>query len=131
MNTAVDSNVADNRRHRGVLAYHAGASAERQVEDDYARRGYPIARRRWRGQSGEVDLIVHDGDGLVFVEVKKSRDHARAMEHLTPRQINRIWHAAEEYLTHTPRGALTDVRIDVALVDTHGQISILENAYMA
>ena len=57
----------------GALAYQAGLSAEAQVAADYAARGYRPLATRWRGRCGEIDLVLADGAGLVFVEVKKSR----------------------------------------------------------
>jgi putative endonuclease len=116
------------RQHRGRQAYHAGLAAEAQVASDYERRGYPVAARRWRGAGGEIDLILHDGDGYVFVEVKKSRSFDQAMAHLGQRQIARLFAAAEEFVDTTPRGGLTDMRFDVALMNGHGDIQVIENA---
>ncbi|MBD3665826.1 YraN family protein [Sulfitobacter aestuariivivens] len=116
-------------QHRGQMAYEAGAAAECRIAQDYARRGYAVARRRWRGKGGEIDLILRDGDDLIFVEVKKSRDFHRAAENLTARQMQRICNAAEEFLADEPSGSLTNVRFDVALVDQHGQTQIIENAF--
>ena len=117
------------KRIRGSVSYHAGLSAELQVTQDYERRGFALARERWRGKSGEIDLIMRDGDALVFVEVKKSQSMQRAAQGITPRQMNRIYCAAEEYLAGEPNGTLTDVRFDVALVDQTGDIQIMENAF--
>ena len=96
---------------------------------EYERRGFEVARRRWRGTSGEVDLIVRDGGDLIFVEVKKSRSFARAAERISAMQMARICASAEEFLGSEPRGLLTDVRFDVALVDEQGQTKIIENAF--
>lgn len=115
----------------GSLSYHAGLSAEGQVARDYQRRGFPLIRHRWRGTGGEIDLVLQDGEGFVFVEVKKSRSHARAAEHLTARQIRRLHDAAVEFLSGCPGGLATDIRFDVALVDRHGRIEIVENALCA
>jgi putative endonuclease len=115
----------------GSVSYHAGLSAEDQVARDYQRRGYPVAAHRWRGKGGEIDLVAHDGDGFVFVEVKKSRSHARAAERLSLRQIARLYDAASEFLAQCPRGLNTLARFDVALVDGQGRIEILENALCA
>lgn len=117
------------RRTRGSTGYHAGVSAEESVARDYERRGYPIAGRRWRGQGGEIDLVVRDGDGLIFIEVKKSHDFERAALRLSGRQMMRLQQAAEEFLGTQPRGALTDVRFDVALVNAHGEIHVIESAF--
>ena len=91
----------------------------------------PVCARRWRGRAGEIDLIARDGKKVVFIEVKQSRTHDEAAAHLTPFQMRRIWNTAEEFLAGEPQGALTDVRIDVALVDGKGRIEILQNAYAA
>lgn len=114
---------------KGAMAYHAGLSAEHQVADDYEKRGYPTAQKRWRGSAGEVDLIAADGDGLIFIEVKKSRSFDRAATRVTPRQMERVYNTAAEYLATMPRGQLTDVRFDVAMINDHGQIKIIENAF--
>ncbi len=113
----------------GSVSYHAGLSAEDQVAADYARRGHGTRGHRWRGSAGEIDLIAEDGDGLIFVEVKKSTDFARAAERLSRRQMQRIYASAAEYLGQMPRGQMTDVRFDVALVDASGAIEIIENAF--
>lgn len=117
------------RAARGSMAHHAGAAAECRVCRDYERRGYPVARKRWRGKSGEIDLILRDGDGLIFVEVKQSHDFDRAVERISKRQMRRIYASAEEFLGQSPRGTLTDVRFDVALVNGRGETRIIENAF--
>nr|WP_311201445.1 YraN family protein [Sulfitobacter sp. M368] len=111
------------------MAFHAGLAAENRIAQDYERRGFAVARRRWRGKGGEIDLIVRDGNALIFVEVKQSRDFNRAAESLSIRQMRRIYASAEEYLASEPTGSLTDVRFDVALVDGRGDTRIIENAF--
>ncbi|MFD2740476.1 YraN family protein [Sulfitobacter aestuarii] len=117
------------RQFRGQRAYHAGAAAENRIAQDYERRGISVARRRWRGTGGEIDLILRDGEALIFVEVKQSRSIALAAERLNARQMRRIYASASEFLGQEPRGALTDVRFDVALVDASGAFEIIENAF--
>ena len=116
-------------RAQRQMGYHAGLSAEMRIAQDYERRGFAIARQRWRGDAGEIDLITRDADGLVFVEVKKSRSIARAAERLTRRQMARIYASAEQFLAGEPDGQLTNVRFDVALVDHAGAFEIIENAF--
>ncbi|SNT18745.1 YraN family protein [Tropicimonas sediminicola] len=115
----------------GSVSYHAGLAAEDIVERHYAGTGLPVVERRWRGRGGEIDLIVRDGDGLIFVEVKKARDFARAVERVTPRQMERIVASASEYIGRMPNGQLTEMRFDVALVDGRGGLRVLENAFGA
>lgn len=111
------------------MSYHAGLSAEQRIAQDYERRGFVVARRRWRGAGGEIDLITRNSEGLVFVEVKQSRTFARAAERLSRRQMDRIYASAAQFLAGEPGGQLTNARFDVALVDQVGQFEIIENAF--
>jgi len=115
----------------GSISYHAGLSAEDQVTRHYARDGHVILARRWRGQAGEIDLVAEKDGTVVFIEVKKSRSHARAAERLSQRQLHRIYCSAEDFIGHLPAGANTDCRVDVALLDGQGQIDILPNVLCA
>lgn len=115
----------------GLRSYHAGLAAEGLVEQLYERAGRQICARRWRGSRGEIDLVARDGAEVIFIEVKQSKTHAQAAEHLTPRQMARIYGAASEFIGNEPAGQLTPVRFDVALVDGQGRIEILENAFAA
>ncbi len=119
------------RHHAGKVAYRAGLAAEEQVAMHYTRMGRAIAARRWRGTGGEIDLIARDGAEVIFIEVKKSKTHAQAADHLTQRQILRIYSAAAEFLGGEPRGQATDVRFDVALVDQFGRIELRQNVFAA
>ena len=116
-------------RTRGEMANLSGEAAERRIAMDYERRGFAVARRRWRGAGGEIDLITRNSDGVVFVEVKQSRDFAAAAERLGRRQMDRICASAEQFLAGEPGGLLTNMRFDVALVDATGAFEIIENAF--
>lgn len=113
----------------GQVSYHAGLRAEEIVERHYADRGLRVVDRRWRGEAGEIDLVARDGKGVIFIEVKKARSRDRAAERVTERQMRRIYAAASEYLAGMPDGQSTDVRFDVALVDVHGAVEVIENAF--
>ena len=113
----------------GKTSYLAGLSAEEIVARHYLSEGYDIRATRWRGQGGEIDLIVQNGTRLIFVEVKKSRDFARAAERIRPNQMQRIYATASEFLADEPAGQNTDARFDVALVDRSGALQIIENAF--
>lgn len=116
------------RRMRGALAYQSGLCAEDTVCADYIARGYVLCDRRWRGRAGEIDLIFEKAGAYFFVEVKASKTHGQAAQSLTARQLARICASAEDYISKTPAGYLTDMQIDVALVDAVGRLDILENA---
>lgn len=122
-------NVQQTKAITGKTAYHAGLSAEDIVARDYARRGRPVAHRRWRGQGGEIDLIAREGDCVVFIEVKTSSTFDAAALRLGRRQMDRLCMAATEFLAGEPRGQLTDMRFDLALIDGRGAMRIIENAF--
>lgn len=110
--------------------YHAGLAAEAIVARQYENRGHAIACERWRGRGGEIDLIMRDGDSVVFIEVKKSRTHDRAAQRLSRRQMHRLCNAASEFVAGEPRGQLTEMRFDLATVDQAGTVRVIENIFM-
>ena len=116
------------RRIKGEVSYHAGQAAEAAVARHYEKAGYTLLAQRWRGTSGEIDLIFRASDQIVCVEVKKSRSVLQAASHLTPRQIHRLIATSQEFLARQPKGLLTELRFDVALVESDGKIFVIENA---
>lgn len=117
-----------NSTHRSINNYHAGLAAEDAVARHYSGDGCSVDARRWRGKSGEIDLVLRKGAELIFVEVKKSTDFATAAARVTRSQLARICRAAEEYVASEPAGLLTQMRIDVALVNDRGETELIENA---
>src|SRR5690606_4578333 len=117
--------------HRGAVSCSAGRLAEEAVAREYSQSGYQVMSERWRGRSGEIDLILSKGDEYIFVEVKKSRSHDWAALRLGARQIARICNAALEYCGRLPAGLLTAMRFDAAIVDQFGRVEIIENAFGA
>ncbi len=113
----------------GLVSYRAGLAAEEAVARHYSDTGRALVASRWRGKSGEIDLVLRDGTSVIFVEVKKAATHAEAALRVTSRQMARIYASASEFLAGEPNGQNTDCRFDVALVDSFGRIEVLENAF--
>lgn len=118
---------SDDLSLKGLVAYHDGLAAEDSVETHYVAMGYRILDRRWRGQGGEIDLVVQNDDGVVFVEVKKARTHAYAAERLSMRQLARICASGEDYCGQKMPDVLIDMRVDLATVDAQGTVQVLPN----
>lgn len=117
------------RRVRGMTACAAGRMGEDSVMRDYTLRGYAVIASRWRGRSGEIDLIVQRDGEYVFVEVKKSATHRQAADRILHKQIQRICNAALEFCGEFAQGMATFMRFDAALVDAVGRVEIIENAF--
>lgn len=111
----------------GTLSFHSGLTAEEAVQADYIARGFRLLAQRWRGEGGEIDMIVEsETAGTVFVEVKTAASLSDAAARLSDRQLARIQAASAEYLALAV-DADVSCRIDLALVDRTGRIEIIEN----
>lgn len=117
------------KSHRGRASHYAGHAAEEIVRRHYLSQGAESREHRWRGKGAEIDLIFEQDGETIFVEVKTAVDFATATARLGPRQITRLYTAAEEYLSIQSGQAPQDCRFDVALVDATGRIEVLENAF--
>lgn len=90
----------------------------RYGEDVAARRlsshGMTVLDRNWRGPSGEIDLVLRDGDVLVICEVKTrtTADRGHPLEAVNETKARRLRRLAAEWIeAHDVRPA--DVRIDL------------------
>lgn len=87
-------------------------------------RNAALLERNWRGEQGEIDLILQDKETLVFVEVKtrQPNDPSPLNEVLDSKRVERFQRVAREYFSSLPplRPA---VRFDVLIVlfDLHQQ----------
>lgn len=115
----------------GLISHLKGRAAEGHVLRAYQATGHRLVCQRWRGPGGEIDLVFEKDGEVVFVEVKSSRSFAAAAAHLTRRQIGRLMPSAEAALGFFPKGSLTPMRFDVALVDGGGRIDVIPNALQA
>ena len=77
-----------------------GAAGERLARRHLEQQGYEFITANWRRPHGELDLIMRDGDVLVFVEVKTRRSErfGAAEESVSPAQVARLLRAAESFL---------------------------------
>ena len=95
----------------------AGAECEQQALAYLKRQGLRLIQANFSCKSGEIDLIMQDGDELVFVEVRQRADlqHGGAAASITPAKQRRIVRAAQFYLLrHQP---VPPCRIDVVAID--------------
>ena len=91
-----------------------GEYGERLAERYLTERGLSVVDRNWRCARGEIDLVVRDGDCLVFCEVKTRRTErfGSPVEAVHWRKARRLRRLAAAWLQeHDERPAR--IRIDV------------------
>jgi len=102
------------RTNRQRLGDAGERLARRHLED----LGYAFIAANWTCPSGELDLVMRDGDIIVFVEVKTRRgEHlGTAEESVTAVKSGRLLRSAEIYFSSRPELADLFWRIDVIAV---------------
>ncbi|SNS17473.1 putative endonuclease [Noviherbaspirillum humi] len=89
----------------GLIGRRTGRQEIGQAGEDRAlgyleAKGLRLVQRNFRCKGGEIDLVMQDGDALVFVEVRKraSGSHGGAASSVTPRKQARLILAAQVFL---------------------------------
>ncbi|MEQ8515093.1 MAG: YraN family protein [Chromatocurvus sp.] len=92
--------------------YYEGASCQW-----LARQSCRVLTRNYRCRAGEIDLVVRDGDMLVFVEVRVRTNprFASAAASVDRRKQQRLLRAAAHYLQRHFRGTAPPCRFDVVV----------------
>ena len=95
-----------------------GAAGEQLARRHLEQRGYRFVAANWRRPYGELDLIMRDGDVLVFVEVKtrSSERLITAEESLTAAQARRLLRGAQYFLAEREDLANLYWRIDLVAI---------------
>lgn len=81
--------------------------------------GLILVTRNYRVRDGEIDLIMREGEWLLFVEVKYRRDahFADVLEQIRPEQLSRIRRSAMLFmLQHNIKEHLTACRFDLVVM---------------
>lgn len=107
-----------------------GAAGEEQALVYLQGQGLRLVERNFLCKTGEIDLIMRDGDMLVFVEVRARADqrHGGAAASITPAKQRCLIRAAQRYLQRFK--VLPACRFDVIAIDD-GALSWLKNAIQA
>ena len=100
-------------RQNGAL----GAYGERVAERYLAELGMVVLDRNWRCHAGELDLVLRDGETLVFCEVKTRTGTAygHPLEAVGPVKTERLVRLADRWLEEH-RVVAHDIRLDVVAV---------------
>ena len=124
-------NIAAARPPLRTPRQRAGDSAEDAAARHLLAAGCRIVARNARYRDGEVDLVVHERDVLVFVEVRmRSRsDFGGAAVTVHARKQQRIARAAQRWLFAKYGERWPVCRFDVITVDGNGTIEWIRDAF--
>ncbi len=108
-----------------------GALAEQWAAQHLQRQGLKLVAQNYRSRFGEIDLVMQDGETLVFVEVRlrSNADFGGAAASIDHHKQQRLIRTAQQYLAALPR--TPPCRFDVVLMDdTQGcNAQWLKNAF--
>lgn len=78
----------------------AGNQAEELAREYLSQRGLSFCVANFQSKTGEIDLIMKDGDMLVFVEVRfrGATDHGSPLDTVTPAKQRKLIRTASYFL---------------------------------
>lgn len=106
-----------------------GAQAEQDAAQYLQKNGLKLIQTNYRSRFGEIDLILRDGETLIFAEVRqRSRsDFGGAAASIDARKQQRLILTAQHYLTTLPH--IPPCRFDAVLLDGADNIEWVKNAF--
>jgi len=106
-----------------------GRDAEQLAFEYLRRHGLTKVERNYRCRFGEIDLIMRDGQTLVFVEVRMraSGSFGGAPESIDAHKQRKLLSAARHYIGSI--GKIPDCRFDAVLLNGDSQVEWIKNAF--
>lgn len=110
-----------------------GAQAEAQAERYLLQQGLVKRDKNYRCKLGEIDLIMQQGDTLVFIEVRlrSHRQFANAAESVTLSKQRKIVNTAGYYLQQHQLTDKVNCRFDVIAFGEATAPEWIKNAFSA
>jgi len=100
-----------------ATAYEKGVAAEHLATEYLQTMGYVLWHKRYKTRYGELDMVMHRGNALVFIEVKNREKLNDGLYALTLRQQKRLWQAGEWFLqNHIRDEPWSTIRFDLMVV---------------
>jgi len=104
-------------------------SSEQTVATYLREHQYSVCTTNFTTRYGEIDIIAHEGDTYVFVEVKARKTPSFATSTtITPKKQSRMIHTAKIYM-HQHGLTTYSARFDVALVTGTQEITYIPAAF--
>lgn len=97
-----------------------GKTAEHLACDYLRRQGLTLIDTNVRGPGGEIDIIMRDGDTLVFVEVRlrQNNSYSSAAESVNRSKQQKLWNTALHYLQKHKLTEQVPCRFDVVALES-------------
>ncbi|NOZ10682.1 MAG: YraN family protein [Gammaproteobacteria bacterium] len=95
-----------------------GQLAEKQGYRFLRHQGLRLLKRNYSSRYGEIDLIMEDGDTVVFVEVRyrNSTRYGGSIESIDRHKQRKLRHTAEYFLQTQRRYSTRPCRFDVIAI---------------
>jgi len=92
-------------------------------------QGLRLRTRNYTCRMGEIDLVLDEGDTVVFVEVRqrRSQNFGGAAESITVRKRAKLLATARHFLAN--QRTLPACRFDAVLVDGEGKVQWIRDAF--
>jgi putative endonuclease len=109
-----------------------GIQAEKSAEAFLQKQGLTLIERNYRNKLGEIDLIMHENEILVFIEVRyrENSEYGSGIESVTYHKQQKIIKAAQYYLQVHQLTEKVQCRFDViGIGKDHSQVEWVKNAF--
>jgi putative endonuclease len=108
-----------------------GDEKERLAESFLAAKGFTLIERNFFCKAGEIDLIMKEGEYLVFIEVRyrENKEFGGALASITPSKQKKLRRSAEYYLIKHFNNSPPPCRFDVVGIEGNNEIEWVKNAF--
>ena len=111
--------------HKKIL----GRKGEKLAEEFVKKQGMKILKKNYRTPFGEADLIVEDGDEIVFIEVKTRTSSAYGAPKEAVGKTKQERYKKIALFYGAKKKEEPNARFDVAEVFDDGRIEYIKNAF--
>lgn len=115
-----------------MLRQRIGKRGEQRAESFLRERGLKCVTRNWRCRRGEIDLVMDDGESLVFVEVRMRGpgSYTDGVASVDAAKRRRLILAARDFLMRHAEHADRPCRFDViGIGGEHNKIEWIPHAF--
>jgi len=115
----------------------SGTHAETRAEHYLIEQGLTTYTKNFRTKQGEIDLVMRQGNTVIFVEVRMRNNplFSSAAESVDSRKQQKIIRAAQHFLQHEGLIDKVPCRFDVVAINQHSPdanaIQWIQNAFIA